>query len=52
MNSFPEDPHNRIWYGPGRIRENTLGTFVSNLTQKLGLSEEKVLQPLSQGYWN
>ena len=41
MNTFPDDPKSHIWYGPGRIGENTLGAFITNITQKIGLGDEK-----------
>ena len=38
---FPSDPKVRIYYGPIRLGQNPIDTFVSTIAKKNGLEEEK-----------
>ena len=31
----------KVWFGPGRVGQNTLDSFVTNLSQKLGMKDKK-----------
>ena len=49
---FPSNPHERIYYGPGRVGENTLDTFVTNLAKKNDLAEYKYTNHCLKSDWH
>ena len=41
FHQFPTNPRERIYYGPGRVGENMLDTFITNLAKKNDLAAKK-----------